>query len=160
MMKNTKVYPQVLQRLTELGIKSIAKKIKQWCLRQDETRSKKIIRPLEQTDWDDIFWNWTWISIKRSFSAIVIDRIKVRGSSLRTWIVLDHGVMLIRNQKKMETEPRWYGAQDTRFLYDLIVPCSSAKRYGWLHWIPGPGIKTHSHTFFCRHSLPLRTKVS
>ena len=55
MMKNTKVYPQVLQRLTELGIKFIAKQIKQWCLRQVETRSKKIIRPLEQTDLDDIF---------------------------------------------------------------------------------------------------------
>lgn len=54
-MKNTKVYPQVLQRLTELGIEFLAKQIKQRCLRQDETRSKKIIRPLEQTNLDDIF---------------------------------------------------------------------------------------------------------
>lgn len=54
-MKNTKVYPQVLQRLTELRIEFIAKQMKQWCLRQDETRSKKIIRPLEQIDLDDIF---------------------------------------------------------------------------------------------------------
>lgn len=61
----------------------------------------------------------------------------------------------------MEKELRWYREQFTELysfvLWLCLIPPHLTKRYGWLHWIPASGIKSHSYIYFFKRKLPQGT---